>query len=102
MSGKYGARFADAWRGIDPAVMKKEWARSLGVLTQEQIVRGVQLLDQHKYPPTIPEFIALCKQSTPPCHQQFEKLPKPKRTEEEKLAGLERLKKMKEMCKREG
>lgn len=93
MAGNYGARFADAWRGSDPETVKAVWAKKLGGLRAEQIRRGIDQLEQCKFPPTLPEFIALCKQSTPQAHML--KLPPPKRTPEQKAEGSARFEQMK-------
>lgn len=66
MSSYYGARFADAWRGIDPDAMKRCWADELGEYTGEEIARGVQALKTREWPPTLPEFLKLCRHSTDP------------------------------------
>jgi hypothetical protein len=59
MASTYGARFADMWAGVSPEDMKREWARKLGALRQEEIVRGINSLG--KFCPTLPEFIELCR-----------------------------------------
>lgn len=88
MAGAYGARFADAWQGADPAAVKAVWARKLGTLTSAQIKRGIESLDQCKFPPTLPEFVALCRQAEPPAHRL--KLPAPPPTPEQRAQGRER------------
>lgn len=61
MSGYYGARFADAWRGIDPAAMKRCWAEELAVYSGDEIATGVRELKTRDWPPTLPEFLKLCR-----------------------------------------
>jgi len=61
MSGLYGARFADAWRGVDPSVIKKVWATELGGYSAEEIVRGLQMCSKRDWPPTLPEFLKMCR-----------------------------------------
>ena len=61
MSAYYGSRFADAWRGIDPAAMKRCWAEELAGYTGEEIAQGVALLKTRAFPPTLPEFLNLCR-----------------------------------------
>lgn len=85
MAAHYGARFADAWLGVDAAEMKAAWARKLGGLTPEQIKRGLAGLEQNRFPPTLPEFIALCRQAVPQAHVL--KLPVPKLTSEQREQG---------------
>ncbi len=93
MAAHYGARFADAWHGADPEEMKAAWAQKLAGLTAEQIRRGIDALDQCKFPPTLPEFIALCRQYTPEAHRL--KLPPPRLTPEERAEGRRRFAEMK-------
>ncbi len=95
MSASYGARFADAWRGADAQAVKAVWAKKLGQLQPAQIWRGVEQLEQCKFPPTLPEFIALCRQPTPQAHRQ--KLPAPRPTAEQRAQGRNRLAEMKRL-----
>lgn len=64
MSGYYGARFADAWRGIDPAAMKRCWAEELAGYSRDEIAAGVRALKTRDWPPTLPEFLKLCRPPT--------------------------------------
>jgi hypothetical protein len=61
MAFTYGTRFADQWRGIDPVGVKRHWAEALGVLTKDELTRGVMSLGTRDWPPTLPEFLKLCK-----------------------------------------
>lgn len=57
----YGARFADAWRGTNADVVKAVWADELRDLLPEEWRRGVASLRTRAFPPTLPEFLALCR-----------------------------------------
>lgn len=61
MSLNYGAKFADQWRGVDPEALKRHWAEKLGGYGREEIARGVNSLDTRDWPPTMPEFLKLCR-----------------------------------------
>lgn len=61
MHGHYGAKFAQQWQGTDSATVKAVWATELGKLTPEELNRGLAALVTCKWPPTLPEYIALCK-----------------------------------------
>ena len=61
MSGFYGARFADAWRGIEPEAMKRCWAEELAGYSGDEIATGVKALKTRDWPPTLPEFLKLCR-----------------------------------------
>jgi hypothetical protein len=61
MSGLYGARFADAWRGVDPERVKRVWGEELSGFSGDEIARGVTALKTRDWPPTLPEFAKLCR-----------------------------------------
>lgn len=61
MSAFYGARFADMWRGCDLAGIKQVWAAELGDYSREEIARGVASCRTRDWPPTLPEFLKLCR-----------------------------------------
>lgn len=66
MSGLYGARFADAWRGVDPERVKRTWAEELAGFSGDEIARGVTALKTRDWPPTLPEFAKLCRPPSDP------------------------------------
>lgn len=68
----YGAKFADQWRGTDSDTVKRIWAAELGKLTEAQMVAGVEKLKTRDWPPTLPEFIKLCKPSVDPTVAYYE------------------------------
>lgn len=61
MSAFYGARFADAWKGCNVAEVKAAWAEELGDYSPEEIATGVAALRTRDWPPTLPEFLKLCR-----------------------------------------
>lgn len=63
MEATYGARFADLWRGTDAAVVKRQWGVELAKLTSAQLKAGRENLMALVKVPTLPEFVAHCKQS---------------------------------------
>ncbi len=95
MAANYGARFADAWRGADTQAVKAVWAKKLGELTPAQIRRGIEGLEQCRFPPTLPEFVALCRQPVAQAHTL--KLAAPRSTAEQRAAGRARLTQMKRL-----
>ena len=54
----YGARWTASIDGIEADAVR-EWSRALGHMTPEQIRRGLDSLSSG-WPPTLPEFKALC------------------------------------------
>ncbi len=57
----YGNRFLDMWRGLDMQEVKQLWAEQLAGLTGEEIRTGIQALISKDFPPSLPEFMALCR-----------------------------------------
>lgn len=60
----YGAKFADAWRDVPDAVVKATWADALAGFTADEIKAGLNGCLQREWPPTLPEFIKLCRPQT--------------------------------------
>ncbi len=64
----YGKHWADMWAGIPIDQVKAAWAHELARFSNEQLGAGLKAVG--KFPPTLPEFVALCKpQSVPPAHR---------------------------------
>lgn len=61
MTFSYGVKFLDQWKGIDTEGIKRHWGQKLFVLTTAELTRGVERLDSRAWPPTLPEFLALCR-----------------------------------------
>lgn len=63
----YGNRFQAQWADVPPASMRESWAATLGRFTGEQIKWALeQMVDSCPWPPTLPEFVALCRQAPRP------------------------------------
>jgi hypothetical protein len=63
MACQYGRRFAEMWAGIDPDTVKAFWARKLGGFADypQAIRAALDALDDRPFPPTCPEFSAMCR-----------------------------------------
>ena len=68
----YGNKFLDEYRGLDLQAVKINWANGLGKLTREEIARGVNSLNEHSWPPMLPQFIKLCKVQINPLSAYYE------------------------------
>ncbi len=58
----YGSKFADTWKNCDLENVKSVWADGLGGMTRDELLAGVMGCKGKDWPPTLPEFIKLCKQ----------------------------------------
>lgn len=61
LAAMYGARFADMWRGASMATVKATWAEDLGDYTVEEIKQGIEACKRKEWPPTLPEFLTMCR-----------------------------------------
>lgn len=61
MLGFYGRRFLDMWAGIDEAMIKEVWRRKLASYGGQEIANGLNAMESRKMPPTLPEFMELCR-----------------------------------------
>ena len=61
MHGMYGSKFADAWRGTEHRVMLRVWADGLTGFTPREVGIGMAALKARPWPPTLPEFLLLCR-----------------------------------------
>ena len=62
----YGTKFSQAWEGIDKAQLALAWAEELAGVTGEEISVGLAACRARPWPPTLPEFIGLCRPWTDP------------------------------------
>ena len=63
LSSYFGSRLADMWRGTEIEAVKREWGTALAKLSRAEWKAGVGALISLKYPPTLPEFWSICKQT---------------------------------------
>lgn len=63
MAAFYGSRFASMWNGVNVAEVQRAWAIELGKLSRDQLKAGSDNLTALPKPPTLPEFVALCRQA---------------------------------------
>jgi hypothetical protein len=74
MGAYYGSLFADRWKDCDIAEVKRVWAESLANFSDNPECFKASLrsmIDECQFPPTLPEFVALCRKHyvRPPMQQ---------------------------------
>lgn len=72
MQSLYGAKFFEQWRSVSIDSVQRHWGIALGKMTPEQIRRGMTLVETLDLPPTLPQFIKLCKPASDPHAAYFE------------------------------
>lgn len=60
-SAMYGRKFADLWSDCNLKDVKAIWAEDLAGLSGEEIKRGLDACKTRTFPPTLPEFVTLCR-----------------------------------------
>ena len=70
LSARYGTLFADRYAGVPQDVLIAEWGAELAGLTGDDIRHGLDGCRDLKFPPTLPEFLALCRPPIEP-HTAF-------------------------------
>lgn len=72
MQAMYGNKFIDMWRDADLPTVKAMWAEEMGKLNSEELKRGYGALMTRDWPPTLPEYIRMCKPSIDPTVAYYE------------------------------
>ena len=49
------------WKNVDHAMLKQAWAEDLAGLKAEEIKTGLEACKTKPWPPSLPEFIELCR-----------------------------------------
>lgn len=65
MAGLYGSKFSDLWSGSNLETVQRIWADKLGGFKSmpNAIKEALDALDSKPFPPTLPEFLALCREA---------------------------------------
>lgn len=61
LHGFYAAKFAEQWKGADIGMVKALWAEELGGYSPAEIAAGLEGCRKRDWPPTLPEFLKLCR-----------------------------------------
>lgn len=70
----YGNKFLELWRNIDINDVKAIWAQELGKLTRDELAKGANALMNQEWPPTLPQFVKLCRIEIDPLQAYYEAL----------------------------
>ncbi len=62
----YGAQFLRQWEAVPAERLPIVWAEELAGYTGVEIARGLAACRQQKFPPTLPEFLMLCRPNLDP------------------------------------
>lgn len=67
MGGLYGSKFLDLWRMSDMEKVRDLWAEKLSGFRgmPGAIKEALDSLDSKPYPPTLPEFLQMCREAAP-------------------------------------
>ena len=65
MAALYGSKFADLWRGTEPDKVRAMWADKLAGFADKPLAikQALSALDERPFPPTMPEFLTLCREA---------------------------------------
>jgi hypothetical protein len=88
---RYGSKWINMWNGVDPELVKTDWARELERVTRDQVMFALENLPA-EFPPTAGQFRSLCLElKTSSEYQQWQALPAPAANPQRVKAELERM-----------
>lgn len=70
----FGAKFNAQWQGFEPEELINCWESELRRYTKQELARGFEALRGLKFPPTLPEFMQLCRPSIDATNAYYEAL----------------------------
>ena len=89
MLATYGQKFRSQWADVPPETLRETWAAALGRFDGERIKWALeQMIATCPWPPTLPEFVALCRQAP---REEPAKLPAPSPSEQQRAERVEQL-----------
>ena len=68
----FGNLFEKQWQDADFSEMTAFWERKLAGFNRDELRRGFKALETLKYPPTLPEFMQLCRPPIDPVKAYYE------------------------------
>lgn len=70
MGALYGSKFNDQFLMLPKPVLSQMWAEELASYSIEELSRGINGCRTHQWPPTLPEFMLLCRPPLLPLHPE--------------------------------
>lgn len=61
LAGMYGSKFADMWGDQSADTVKRVWSETLSGMSGEELASGLRACTTKPWPPTLPEFVLLCR-----------------------------------------
>jgi len=61
MQALYGTQFARQWESVEPKRLAEIWGEELAGFTGVEIAAGLTACKTRPWPPTLPEFVTLCR-----------------------------------------
>ena len=61
LSTLYGSKLSQMWATVPQEQMREVWAEELAGFTAEEIAAGLTACKLREWPPTLPEFLRLCR-----------------------------------------
>lgn len=61
LAAMYGNKLGQMWGAVPESEMQAIWAEDLAGFSGDEISKGLQACKQREWPPTLPEFIRMCR-----------------------------------------
>lgn len=74
MQAFYGNKFTNQWQGQNLQVVMQIWQSKMSELTDLELRRGFKALEGREWPPSLPEFLNLCRPTPDPVAAYHEAL----------------------------
>lgn len=72
LTGFYGAKFLQQWAGLNLEAVKAVWAEELAGFSGEELGSGIDACRTRDWPPSLPEFLKLCRPPIEPVAAWYE------------------------------
>lgn len=72
LNAQLGTKLADMFEGVAPADVEIEWSAQLAGFRSEEIERGLAVVSERRFPPTLGEFKNFCRPALDPEYAWYE------------------------------